>query len=294
MEAEQEFTLDQIVAGLMYDTDTQQKEAAWRYELNEYIRNAVNAALQPAGTVVAEERAEFEAKFPIPRDCYRGQEGTDIEGRYDSRFNSWDCDNYNRIWEGWQARAVLASQPAKPAEVPPAILNRTEEIRLAMANPVALKRDQLVNFVECLLGHIAFTNASVKPAEVGGVVELLREALGVVEGVPSDYGVALAERIRAAIAAQTAAPKAVDGANAKLMALLGMKENDDTHDILSLAAIRIERLQAAHQPAAEAEQAVDLSKLEVAYILKQNGKERWAVWLDDVQALLAAGGKGGT
>jgi len=101
--------------------------------------------------------------------------------------------------------AALASQPAKPAEVPPAILKRTEEIRLAMANPVALRRTKLIGFVECLLGHIAFTNASSEPAEVGGVAdEFIKEAIACVEYYE---GKALADKLRTALAAQTAAPQ---------------------------------------------------------------------------------------
>lgn len=51
---------------------------------------------------VADERAAFEAKFPMPADCVRcgdGYAATD--------YNAWTAHEYCQKWRGWQARASL-------------------------------------------------------------------------------------------------------------------------------------------------------------------------------------------
>tara|TARA_A100001391_G_scaffold176590_2_gene139881 strand:+ start:1754 stop:2326 length:573 start_codon:yes stop_codon:yes gene_type:complete len=53
---------------------------------------------------VADERAAFEAKFPMPADCVRcgdGYAATD--------YNAWKAHEYVKMWKGWQARAALAT-----------------------------------------------------------------------------------------------------------------------------------------------------------------------------------------
>ncbi|CAB3665392.1 hypothetical protein LMG26696_03593 [Achromobacter pulmonis] len=59
-----------------------------------------------ASAPVADERAAFEAKFPLPAHCQwigNGYAATD--------YNAWSAHKHKDRWEGWQARAALASAP---------------------------------------------------------------------------------------------------------------------------------------------------------------------------------------
>jgi len=69
--------------------------------------------------------------------------------------------------------APVAAQQAVAA-VPDAILARTEEIRQMMADPTGIPRGTLEWMTECLLAHIALTNAAPHPAAApSGDVERL-------------------------------------------------------------------------------------------------------------------------
>lgn len=52
----------------------------------------------------------------------------------------------------------VAAQPV--VQAPDALLQRTDEIRQTMANPAGIGRATLIGYVECLLAHIALTNAA--------------------------------------------------------------------------------------------------------------------------------------
>jgi len=305
---------------------------------------------QPVGAVVADGLAERAAQvfcgWRLPQD-FSPDFGISFKP-LDNTGVAWPTGT--NLFSHQQAkamfahclRATLTPQPAKPAEIPPEILNRTEEIRQAMANPVALKRTQLIDFVEFLLGHIAFTKAPAKPAEVGGVVtdEVLAEAIQ--RGYSHNDGIRMdhfdlqhvVREVRAALAAQTtvpyqsfvaetpeqvmeildrivAAPQAVDGAQGDPLAVLTLGGIDgdefDAWDLEVFSGKTIDKLQkklvrtsepvilnlyaaelAAHYPAPEAAQAVDLDSLRCYQF---NGMPREYLAKADVRALLAAGGK---
>ncbi|MFY3577277.1 hypothetical protein ACOTI8_31760 [Achromobacter xylosoxidans] len=68
--------------------------------------DAIKALLSKLRAPVADERAAFEANFPVPVHCQwigNGYASTD--------YNAWDAIKHKTRWEGWQARAALASAP---------------------------------------------------------------------------------------------------------------------------------------------------------------------------------------
>ncbi|WP_392390110.1 hypothetical protein [Burkholderia multivorans] len=79
------------------------------------IREAVSAALENCNAIIApqgnaapapaDERAAFEAKFPMPPDCiWTGN------GYSQTRHDAWRAKAYANMWEGWKARAVASSE----------------------------------------------------------------------------------------------------------------------------------------------------------------------------------------
>ncbi|AIO65770.1 hypothetical protein [Burkholderia oklahomensis] len=62
-----------------------------------------------AAAALADERAAFEEKFPMPSQTERCGNGYAATG-----YNAWDAHKFIARWEGWQARAA-ASQPAAAA-----------------------------------------------------------------------------------------------------------------------------------------------------------------------------------
>ncbi|EJO27583.1 hypothetical protein [Achromobacter marplatensis] len=75
-------------------------------------KNMVNAVvdalskLRAEGVQAGDERAAFEEKFPMPEQCVwagKGYSATD--------YNAWNASKHASRWEGWQARAALASSP---------------------------------------------------------------------------------------------------------------------------------------------------------------------------------------
>ncbi|MNU65415.1 hypothetical protein D3C71_547070 [compost metagenome] len=73
-------------------------------------------ALSKLRAPVADERAVFEAKFPLPAHCqWIGN------GYAATEYNAWDAHKHSDRWESWQARAALASasvaREAQPSQV---------------------------------------------------------------------------------------------------------------------------------------------------------------------------------
>ncbi|WP_254632491.1 hypothetical protein [Achromobacter denitrificans] len=83
----------------------------------------LRALLSKLRAPVADERAAFEAKFPLPAHCqWIGN------GYAATEYNAWDAHKHTDRWDGWQARAALASAPVAGEEQPVAYLhtsNRT-------------------------------------------------------------------------------------------------------------------------------------------------------------------------
>lgn len=75
------------------------------------------------------------------------------------------------FWKGWQARAVLAQSPVSAKiDLPPSMIARTEDIRLAHANPTSRPRSYLVRDVQSLLAHIALLG-SAAPVSAEGLTD---------------------------------------------------------------------------------------------------------------------------
>jgi len=233
--------------------------------MQDYARAAIalNAqSPQPVGAVVADEDRQTEA-HKLARILFGMVEGDGrVEGAdiYADGCSAPDGDVYVL-----RAAELLIEQAAESKE--------------------------LTRYVE----HFALASQPAKPAEVGRVVELLRDALGVIEGVPSTYGVELAERIRDALAAQTAAPQAVDGEKpvAWRVGVTGnwvyhstyedaKKETDDHYTYYGEDAGEYEEPEpvylAAHHSAPEAAQAVD----------EREAFEAWALGTGEFVTLIGA------
>ncbi|CUJ36521.1 hypothetical protein [Achromobacter sp. 2789STDY5608628] len=87
-------------------------------EVREYAKHNAQACT-PAADMgnpmsiprVADERAAFEANFPVPVHCqWIGN------GYASTEYNAWDAIKHKTRWEGWQARAALASAPVADPE----------------------------------------------------------------------------------------------------------------------------------------------------------------------------------
>ena len=82
----------------------------------------------------------------------------------------------------------VAAQPV--VQVPETVLKRTDEIRLTMANPTGIGRATLIGYVECLLAHIALTNAapSLEAQPAGEVVRAgMLKAADIIGEKANDY-----------------------------------------------------------------------------------------------------------
>jgi hypothetical protein len=49
---------------------------------------------------ITNEQREFEALFPMPKQCERCGDGYVATG-----YSAWDAHNYVHMWNGWKARA---------------------------------------------------------------------------------------------------------------------------------------------------------------------------------------------
>lgn len=69
-------------------------------------REVESALLSKLRAPVADERAAFEAEFPVPLHCEWIGNGYAV-----TEYNAWDASRHKYRWEGWKARAALASAP---------------------------------------------------------------------------------------------------------------------------------------------------------------------------------------
>lgn len=76
--------------------------------------------------------------------------------------------------KGYISHAALAQSPVSTKiDLPPSMIARTEDIRLAHANPTSRPRSYLVRDVEALLAHIALLS-SAAPVSAEGLTDIDR------------------------------------------------------------------------------------------------------------------------
>lgn len=120
------------------------------------LREAYAAAL--ASAPVADERAAFEAKFPPPSNCQwigNGYAATD--------YNAWSAHTHKDRWEGWQARAALASAPVAGDAQP----TDAEIIDLAV-EPLGIDCDRMPHGVVVFARNLLSRYAAPQASTVGG------------------------------------------------------------------------------------------------------------------------------
>lgn len=93
--------------------------ASETHEIADFVHMAILALRRQspeASVPVADERAAFEAEFPVPLHCEWIGNGYAV-----TEYNAWDASRHKSRWEGWKARAALASAPVAGEARPVAV-----------------------------------------------------------------------------------------------------------------------------------------------------------------------------